>query len=578
MAKLVDRTGIAEQVDAWYWEDQGGKKPGGAARIVSTRTLLILFLVLTVEHSAQLVDDMAKMVATRLSNQSLQFLDLWGQPKRKKKKHWYFPLYRATERFVDTIDPKPAKGKKRKFPTLAEIEEIFRKRETGGTSKKQVRLEWVANGLIDATVKEIPEEILATWYGDTAIDATVVPVYAKRGAPWTRKEANDLSRRSALEFDAGWYLRTGRHEVTDNHKEAKKSVFGYDASVVTMTANDPNSVPLHPLLVLGIGLTIPSTEISETATKVYTDIAERGYPVGRASGDRAYGAGSKAEKYQIPMRQLGYELYGDYKDDQLGKVGGHYAGAIMVEGGFYCPSMPENLAEATVNYRAKTINQQEYRQLIERRRLYKLRPKEKPDAQGRVPMMCPARGPGATVDCPIARACGGNLPKPTDDLVPIYNPPTGEKKDLLPICGNKSSVSFPIEAGAKLFQTGHFGSEEWQDIYSNDRNTIEGKNAYLKDGAREGIEIASRRRLRGYAAQYFLIALLYAAGNLRALERYRDEFVEPETDEQLEHFFETKLARKMDRKANAPSRIGKWDDFSDRNNLDDKVEPPPDRT
>lgn len=584
IASIIDRSALPEQLDAWYWEDHGGQKPGGAPRIVSTHTALILYLLMSVEHSPQLVDDMAKLVAHRLSNRSKQFLGLWGHPNRKKNKHWYWPLYHATTRLLDPIDPKPAKGRRRKFPTLQQIEEIKAEREKKGTSAKQVRLEWFVNRLIDATVQETPEEIFAAWEGDTAIDATVIPIYGKRGAPWSRKDAKDAQRRGAIEFDAGWYLRTGRHQITDDHSAAKKSAFGYDGTVVTMTAHDPNDVPAHPLLVLGLGLTVPSAEVAETGVKVYEDVKGRGYKTGRSTGDRAYGPGTDTDKYQLPMRRLGYDLYMDYKDLQLGAKQGHYAGAIMVEGGFYCPSMPEDLVNATVRYRANEITLAEYRQLIERRMAYKLRPKEKPDEKGRVPMMCPARGPGATAECPIARACGGakEVSSPDDDsLVPIFGDGAVDKDGaLLPICANKSSVSFPIEAGAKNFQTGHYGSQEWQDIYSQDRSTIEAKNAFLKDGSKESLADPTRRRLRGYTAQFFLIALLYAAGNLRALEKFRDEIVEPETFEQLEAYFDNKLEQKMKRKAEAKNRVGAWDDFAEREAEEDALLAalPPDRT
>jgi hypothetical protein len=584
IASIIDRSGLPEQVDAWYWEDHGGQKPGGAPRIVSTRAALVLYLLMSVEHAPQLVDDMAKLVAHRLSNRSKQFLGLWGHPNRKRNKHWYWPLYHATTRILDPIDPKPAKGKRRKFPTLQEIEETQARREKDGTSAKQVRLDWFVNRLIDATVREIPKDIFDTWEGDTSIDATVVPVYGKRGVPWSRKDAKDAQRRGAIEFDAGWYLRTGRHQITDSHAAAKKSVFGYDVSVVAMTGHEPNDVPAHPLVVLGLGMTVPSAEVAESGVKVYTDIKERGYKTGRATGDRAYGPGTKEEKYQIPMRRLGYDLYMDYKDKQLGAKQGHYAGAVMVEGGFYCPKMPEDLVQATARLRAKEITLVEYRQLIERRVKYKLRAKEKPDAKGRVPMMCPARGPGATAECPIAQACGGGVvPKNADDdtLIPIYGEaPVDKHGAVLPICGNKTSVSFPIEAGAKNFQSGHYGSQEWQDIYSQDRSTIEGKNAFLKDGSKEALADPTRRRLRGYTAQFFLIALLYAAGNLRTLEKFRDEHLNPESAEELEDYFDKKLQQKMARKANAKNRVAAWDNFAEREAQEDAeiAAQPPDRT
>lgn len=570
IAGIIDRSGLVEKSDEWYWEDKGGRKAAGKPRLVSTRTALTLYLLMSVEHSPQIVDDMARLVAARLSNKSKQYLGLWDpRNPRKKAKQWYWPLYHATQRIIDPIDPKPARsGDRRKFPTLEEIELILEQRKKHGDHRKQQRLEWFVNRLIDATVKETPADVLDVWQGDTAIDATVVPVYGKNGAPWSKKEAKKAQKRGALEFDGGWYLRTGRHELTDEHKSAKKAVFGYDASVVTMTAHDPNDMNLHPLLVLGIGLTVPSAEVAETAVKVYKDIDARGYKKGRATGDRAYGPGTAEEKYQIPMRKMGYELVMDYKDIQLGKVQGHYKGAIMVEGGFYCHNMPDDLVNATVRYRAGEITLEEYRAQIERRRLYKYRAKEKPDAKGRVPMMCPARGPGATAFCPIANACGGVTPSndPDDELVPIYGdaPVDEETGAILPACANKSSLTFPVEAGAKNFQSEHYGSQEWQDVFSQDRSTIEGKNAFMKDGSKESLADPTRRRLKGYTAQFFLVGLLYAAGNLRSLEKFRDELVDPETDDELENYFDEKLAAKMARKAKAKNRVGAWNNFSER--------------
>lgn len=582
IAGIIDRSGLVEQSDEWYWEDNGGRKAVGKPRIVSTRTALTLYLLMSVEHSPQLVDDMARLVAARLSNRSKQYLGLWNSRNRRPDpEDWYWPLYHATERLIDPIDPKPARsGNRRKFPTLEEIEQILEERRKAGDSRKQARLEWFVNRLIDATVKETPQSVIDQWQGDTAIDATVVPVYGKRGAPWSNKDAKKAQKRGALEFDAGWYLRTGRHEVTENHDAAKKSVFGFDASVVTMTAHDPNDMSLHPLLVLGIGLTVPSAEVAETAVKVYRDIAARGYKKGRATGDRAYGPGTDEKKYQIPMREMGWDLVMDYKDKQLGKKQGHYKGAIMVEGGFYCPNMPDDLAEATARYRRKEITLAEYQKQIQRRLAYKFRAKEKPDEKGRVPMVCPARGSGATAFCPVANACGGVKPssKPDDELVPIFgDTPTDDKGAILPVCANKSSVSFPIEAGAKNFQTEHFGSPEWSDKYHQDRSTIESKNAFLKDGSKESLGDPTRRRLRGYTAQFFLIGLLYAAGNLRALETFRDELVSPETDDELESYFDDKLAAKMARKASAKIRLNSWDKFAERQAEEDAeaAEKPP---
>ncbi|WP_391858053.1 hypothetical protein, partial [Vibrio cidicii] len=48
------------------------------------------------------------------------------------------------------------------------------------------------------------------------------------------------------------------------------------------------------------------------------------------------------------------------------------------------------------------------------------------------------------------------------------------------------------------------------------------------------------------------------------LEKFRDELVDPETDDELENYFDEKLAAKMARKAKAKNRVGAWNNFSER--------------
>jgi hypothetical protein len=69
------------------------------------------------------------------------------------------------------------------------------------------------------------------------------------------------------------------------------------------------------------------------------------------------------------------------------------------------------------------------------------------------------------------------------------------------------------------YPTAQFGSDEWAAANQHDRSAIEGSNGYMKDGAHESIETASRRRLRGYAAQYLLITILVVTANLRRLQK-----------------------------------------------------------
>ena len=59
-------------------------------------------------------------------------------------------------------------------------------------------------------------------------------------------------------------------------------------------------------------------------------------------------------------------------------------------------------------------------------------------------------------------------------------------------------------------------------MYATTRNTIEGFNGYIKDGAHEALADPTRRRLRGRAAQHVLTALLVMAANVRKIRTFME--------------------------------------------------------
>lgn len=75
--------------------------------------------------------------------------------------------------------------------------------------------------------------------------------------------------------------------------------------------------------------------------RVLTLVAARGYPAGFLGADRAYSQ-ARPERFHLPVRALGYSLVMDYKETELGRAA-NSSGAVMVEGTFYRPSMPDDL-------------------------------------------------------------------------------------------------------------------------------------------------------------------------------------------------------------------------------------------
>ena len=56
-------------------------------------------------------------------------------------------------------------------------------------------------------------------------------------------------------------------------------------------------------------------------------------------------------------------------------------------------------------------------------------------------------------------------------------------------------------------------------MYKHDRNSMEGVNAYLKEG-RERMREAGARRVRGLAAQNYVFTMMLVSANLRRLAKF----------------------------------------------------------
>ena len=228
---------------------------------------------------------------------------------------------------------------------------------------------------------------------------------------------------------------------------------------------------------------------------------------------REYFANLLPDSLHVPIKEMGFDVITDYQVTRMGVRGGK-AGSIQVEGRHYCAGTSKDLLNASNDAAGHKIDEETYRRRLEERTAFELRPKERPDERGHVPMMCPAAGPNPTVDCPIRKI----HPKAPDKVRPnVRDENVPEAPDQ--IC-TQGTVDFGPEDGIRDAQFFRYQSKEWSDAYRVGRNTDESYHAYVKSAGHEALDVSARRRIRGFAAQQVLTTILLVSANIRKIIKF----------------------------------------------------------
>jgi hypothetical protein len=492
---LVQRSGVAEWLDGEL--RQRWRRPG-RPRMLSITALLCALLLLGLDDRALHLSAATEVLFCRLSEEAKARLGVRGNAHDQR-------CFRARYRQVRylfhalaaVLDPSGLVKNRRR--DVGEFERRCRALSEDEERSARQRLECFMGQLLSASVDECPQPRPAFAYG---LDATPVPLFSR--GPSKR------SGLSASDPDGGWYVREGDHREREDHRGRTRSrvAWALEATVLTTASREPGTLASFPNLVVGLALDRPGVDPGGTALRVLRGARERGFAPGPLGVDRAY-SGALAEVFHLPVRALGYDLVVDYRIDQLGRQANSH-GAVLVEGTWYCPAMPEVLVSATLDRRAQRIDGATYQARIVARSDYALRRKSGPDADGYERFMCPARGTRPKVRCELRPSSLSALGQRT--VVPPLQSPL--------LC-RQSAITVAPDVAARHAQSLAYGSEEWARHYATLRNTIEGWNGFAKDTAHEALAQPARRRVRGIAAQGIFITLLYVAANLRKIDAYQ---------------------------------------------------------
>jgi len=515
---LIDRSELLATIELWEAGERAG--PGGRPKNFPVRALLAAMLVCAVSDQPMLAIRFKDVLFRQISPTMRHALGVPKPPDAGDHRGWDNCYRNVRTRFhglLELMDPSPAPKNRRLTPeTFDALLELRRSRHTEEQwAERKDRLTWFVNEILEMSIRTLPREVRRHWKGSAAVDDTVIPAFARPSRREKRKKkgVRPKTLRYSTDSDADWYHRD-KQEGPDRDPEPKLSIWGYEACLVVSGSDDPDEPSAVPTLVLGMApLRKPGTQVGQSAIVALANISSRGHPAHYLAGDRAYSQ-AKAEDFQLPARALDYKVVLDYKIDQLGRQGA-YAGMIQVDGLFYCPAMPESLINATLDFRKGVIDEATHMSRIAERRHYEMRPKARPDADGHIRMVCPAASPAPRVRCALKpKSEGGDGQARTriqvTDVLALHQPK---------VC-TQQSITVPPEAGAKYVQELPHESPEWHAMYATLRNSNEGMNGFIKDGAREAVDDPERRRIRGVAAQSVLVAFQLFAANMRKIEEF----------------------------------------------------------
>jgi hypothetical protein len=495
-AELIDRSGKAPVIEAAL------AHPTGRPRPLPVRAVLTALLCLALDDRPLFLTEVTRLLFSQLPPASRRLL---GVPGTATTGRAFLAAYRRVRycfgQILTVADPS-ALPKNRRL-TAGELKARTKPMTPGQATAARDRLEALVNALLEASVSVLTAGERAASGGGTGLDATPVPLFSRGPSRRTGLCASDP--------DGGWYVREGDHRdrEDDKGKPLRKICWALEATIA-VTARPPGAPPATPNLAIGLALARPGEDPGGTGARVLASVAARGHKPGWLGYDRAYTAALPG-RFHLPARALGYSPVMDYRGDQLG-IQASTQGALLVEGTWYCPALPEPLITATARLRDHAIDRELYAQQIAARAPYQLKRKDGPDADGYQRLSCPALGTHPGLMCPLRRASLS----PRDGRPKVLQPPEEPPKTC-----RQTAITIAPDAGARYRQDLPYGSPAWQARYATLRNTIEGLNGYAKDPAHEALAQPARRRVRGIAAQSIFTALLLMAANIRKIRTWR---------------------------------------------------------
>lgn len=491
-ARVMENSGIETHIEQWRSHDRKGKRPGPKPWL-SEAQVVALMLVLTLSRRPPLFTELRDLLR-HSSPQTLATIGV-AVPEGVTDAALYHRAYNSYRRLVALMNPEP--GSLYRVLAKEELRALIEARDEAECATKRARAHTFLNALLWGTWMLLPRKVRREARGDVAVDATIIKAAARgrsRKSPYCSSDP-----------EAGWYKRDGNHDgdktsraATSYQRRSDSLIWGRELHTAVLYGNGV------PAVIVGASLDVPGKRLAENALRALDAPLSQGMPAGHFVSDRAYLPGTKPVDLALPLRVRGYQVVFDY--DRTATDLGQQAsqgGALLVEGRWYCPSMPQPLMDASIDFFLRErddpqrIDEQTYDQRLAQRERYALKPKERADSEGHRRLGCPAVGASATVSCPRRESHPRAADRPRARVLPLMlvNP--------TPRVCEQQTMTFPPSVGAKHEQTYAYRSPEWQQHYTTGRQSVESVNKSIKDGRFVPVDDPELRPRRGFIAQLF---------------------------------------------------------------------------
>jgi hypothetical protein len=306
--------------------------------------------------------------------------------------------------------------------------------------------------------------------------------------------------------DADWGIKTSKSGKTE-------VFFGYHEHTLVQVPDVGTNKDTEPRLIRRLELTPASMDVVNVSLRMLDSCPT---PVRHLLVDMHYSY-KKLSRWLNELTVRGISQHHDMRTTDQGFT--EYNRMRFASGWAHCPATPDGLGVITRPGPFATQEQREaFSAEIDKRRAYRMRRVNQPDANGATRYQCPALA--GTVGCPLRAGTDQTMLRLGQ---PIIERPPDEARDSepLPACCTQQTVKVtPPEKIRKLAQPLYWGSKEWARMFSM-RTYVEGSYGNRKNPSTENMR-RGMFRSTGLVWVNLTVALAATSYNMRILRNWQE--------------------------------------------------------